>query len=176
VLDTGSAIDMVALAWLQTGSPTLQTMGSIGVMLMAGMLLLLVGLMVVAVWQGGATSVVEQVSPGSQSSMSDSVEERPDTADPGGGQSGTTSTVEDEAEVVELTDEEVILDILKDNDGRMKQARIVDETGWSKSKVSMLLSEMEDDGDITKLRMGRENIISLSGNEPDAAGSPFDSQ
>ena len=58
----------------------------------------------------------------------------------------------------------------------MKQAKIVDETGWSKSKVSMLLSEMEDDGDISKLRMGRENIISLSGSEPEAAGSPFEDE
>jgi len=32
----------------------------------------------------------------------------------------------------------------------MKQVNIVEETEWSKSKVSMLLSEMEDDGDISK--------------------------
>ena len=40
----------------------------------------------------------------------------------------------------------------------------------------MLLSEMEDDGDISKLRVGRENIISLAGNEPEAAGSPFEDE
>jgi len=64
--------------------------------------------------------------------------------------------------------------LLHENGGRMKQVNIVDETGWSKSKVSMLLSEMEDEGDISKLRVGRENIISLDGHEPDAAGSPLD--
>jgi hypothetical protein len=73
-----------------------------------------------------------------------------------------------------LSDEDRVLGLLEENEGRMKQVNIVDETDWSKSKVSMLLSEMEDDGKISKLRVGRENIISLAGQEPDAAGSPFE--
>jgi predicted transcriptional regulator len=56
----------------------------------------------------------------------------------------------------------------------MHQVDIVDETDWSKSKVSMLLWDMEDEGTISKLRVGRENIVSLAGHEPDAAGSPFE--
>jgi hypothetical protein len=40
----------------------------------------------------------------------------------------------------------------------------------------MLLSDMEDDGEISKLRVGRENIISKRGMEPEAAGSPFDDE
>jgi uncharacterized membrane protein len=43
----------------------------------------------------------------------------------------------------------------------MKQANIVDETGWSNAKVSQLLSAMDDDERINKLRIGRENLISL---------------
>jgi hypothetical protein len=73
-----------------------------------------------------------------------------------------------------LTDEARVLQLLEDNGGRMKQVNIVEETGWSKSKVSMLLSEMADQGEISKLRMGRENIISLDGHEPDAARSPYE--
>ncbi|WP_266076259.1 helix-turn-helix transcriptional regulator [Haladaptatus caseinilyticus] len=73
-----------------------------------------------------------------------------------------------------LTDEARVKKLLRENGGRMKQVNIVEETGWSKSKVSMLLSEMEDEGEISKLRVGRENIISLDGHEPDAAGSPLD--
>jgi hypothetical protein len=73
-----------------------------------------------------------------------------------------------------MSDEERVVSLLEDHGGRMKQVNIVEETGWSKSKVSMLLSEMEDDGTISKLRVGRENIVSLSGHEPDAAGSPFE--
>ncbi|THE63376.1 hypothetical protein D8Y22_18965 [Salinadaptatus halalkaliphilus] len=73
-----------------------------------------------------------------------------------------------------LTDEDRVVKLIEANGGRMKQVNIVDETGWSKSKVSMLLSEMEDDGTISKLRVGRENIISLEGFEPEATKSPFE--
>ncbi|QLD87028.1 hypothetical protein HWV23_15280 [Natronomonas halophila] len=73
-----------------------------------------------------------------------------------------------------MSDEERVVSLLEAHGGRMKQVNIVEETGWSKSKVSMLLSEMEDEGTISKLRVGRENIVSLSGHEPDAAGSPFE--
>ncbi|MFD1646307.1 helix-turn-helix transcriptional regulator [Haloarchaeobius litoreus] len=75
-----------------------------------------------------------------------------------------------------LTDEDRVVELLTENGGRMRQSNIVDETDWSKSKVSMLLSDMEDDGSISKLRVGRENIVSLAGHEPDAVGSPFDDE
>lgn len=75
-----------------------------------------------------------------------------------------------------LSDEDRIIKLLEDNDGRMRQVSIVEETEWSKSKVSMLLSEMEEDGEISKLRVGRENIISLAGQEPAAASSPFEDE
>ncbi|GGL56226.1 helix-turn-helix transcriptional regulator [Halocalculus aciditolerans] len=68
-----------------------------------------------------------------------------------------------------LTDDRRVINLLEDHGGRMRQASIVDETDWSKSKVSMLLSDMEDDDRITRLRIGRENVVSLPGHEPDAA-------
>ncbi|MXV62489.1 hypothetical protein GS429_10520 [Natronorubrum sp. JWXQ-INN-674] len=73
-----------------------------------------------------------------------------------------------------LTDEDRVVKLIRENGGRMKQVNIVQETGWSKSKVSMLLSDMEEAGTISKLRVGRENIISLEGFEPEATKSPFD--
>lgn len=75
-----------------------------------------------------------------------------------------------------LSDEDRVVKLLTENNGRLKQVKIVEETGWSKSKVSMLLSDMEEEGTISKLRVGRENIISLDGDEPEAAGSPFDDE
>jgi uncharacterized membrane protein len=74
----------------------------------------------------------------------------------------------------EQSDEQRVLELLRENNGRIKQARIVERTDWSKSKVSLLLSEMESNDQISKLRVGRENLISLAGNEPEAAGSPFE--
>lgn len=75
-----------------------------------------------------------------------------------------------------LSDEEQVVALLESRGGRMKQVEIVDRTDWSKSKVSMLLSDMESEGTVSKLRVGRENIVSLAGHEPDAAGSPFDDE
>lgn len=60
-----------------------------------------------------------------------------------------------------LSDEERVLRLLQENDGRMKQVDIVNETNWSNAKVSQLLSEMDSEEKIDKLRIGRENLISL---------------
>lgn len=49
----------------------------------------------------------------------------------------------------------------------MKQANIVKETGWSDAKVSQLLSAMADEERVEKLRLGRENLISLPDEDED---------
>jgi len=95
------------------------------------------------------------------------------TTGTGAGAGATEPAVSDEEL---LTDEDRVVSLLEENGGRMRQVNIVDETGWSKSKVSMLLSDMEDDDVVSKLRVGRENIVSLDGHEPDVAGSPFDDE
>jgi uncharacterized membrane protein len=86
------------------------------------------------------------------------------------GATATTGTVEptteesepdDEVDEELLSDEERVERLLDANGGRMKQATIVKETGWSNAKVSQLLSAMADDGAINKLRIGRENLISF---------------
>ena len=60
-----------------------------------------------------------------------------------------------------LSDEERVEQLLEANGGRMKQAAIVEETGWSNAKVSQLLSEMNENDRIQKLRIGRENLIAV---------------
>ena len=71
------------------------------------------------------------------------------------------SEPEDEADLSLLSDEERVERLLERNGGRMRQADIVAETGWSDAKVSQLLSAMADEGRVEKLRLGRENLISL---------------
>lgn len=73
-----------------------------------------------------------------------------------------------------LTDEDRVQALLREHGGRMKQTRIVEETDWSKAKVSRLLSSMNDEGTVEKLSIGRENIVSLDGHGPDAARSPHE--
>ncbi len=71
----------------------------------------------------------------------------------------------DAVDVELLSDEERVERLLRANGGRMKQASIVEETGWSDAKVSQLLSSMADEDRIDKLRLGRENLISLPGDD-----------
>ena len=59
--------------------------------------------------------------------------------------------------------EDEILDILRNHGGRMKQADLVDETDWSKATVSRLLSSLEEDGRVEKIRVGRGNVVQLTG-------------
>lgn len=96
--------------------------------------------------------------------------------EPGGPPAGTegttasTETAADEEEPEEdlslLSDEERVERLLERNGGRMRQADVVEETGWSDAKVSQLLSAMAEEGRIEKLRLGRENLISLPENDP----------
>ena len=128
-------------------------------------------------------AVVVRRSDGSQSSESEAAttEERTAETAPAGtaktADEPPATAAEPEVSAAELrSDEEIVRSLLGENDGRMRQSEIVDETGWSKSKVSMLLSEMAETGELSKLRVGRENIVSLDGHEPEAAGSPFDEE
>lgn len=57
------------------------------------------------------------------------------------------------------TSKDQILTILDAHDGRMYQQDVIVETGFSAGTVSRLLSEMEDDGQIARLRKGREKIV-----------------
>lgn len=74
----------------------------------------------------------------------------------------TPEEQEDPVDPELLSDEERVEQMLIDRGGRMKQSAIVEETNWSSAKVSQLLSEMEENGRIEKLRIGRENLISLA--------------
>jgi hypothetical protein len=85
-----------------------------------------------------------------------------DGGDPDGAlQASQASETDDDLDVELLSDEERVERLLTENGGRMKQARIVTETGWSNAKVSQLLSSMDEEGRIDKLRIGRENLISF---------------
>lgn len=65
-----------------------------------------------------------------------------------------------------VSDEDKVISHLYENGGRLPQGEIVEKTGWSKSKVSRLLSKMEGSEKITKMSIGRKNIVILYGQEP----------
>ena len=80
---------------------------------------------------------------------------------------GGQEAADDEVDLSLLSDEERVEWLLEQHGGRMRQAAIVEETGWSDAKVSQLLSTMADDGRVEKLRLGRENLISLPDDDGD---------
>ncbi|MBU3968512.1 MAG: hypothetical protein KKG76_14265 [Euryarchaeota archaeon] len=60
-----------------------------------------------------------------------------------------------------LGDEEMIEKYLAKVGGQAYQTGIVNESGLSKSKISIVLAKMKDEGRIIKIRKGKENIIRL---------------
>jgi len=86
---------------------------------------------------------------------------------------GAEEPAEPEEDLSLLADDERVIRLLERNGGRMRQADIVSETKWSDAKVSQLLSSMAENDEVTKLRIGRENLISLP-NVDALDGSPVD--
>jgi hypothetical protein len=73
-----------------------------------------------------------------------------------------------------FTREDKIVALLEAAGGRMEQSDIVDRTDWSKATVSRVLSKMADEGRVTKISLGRRNLITLPGAEPEGAKSPYE--
>jgi hypothetical protein len=115
---------------------------------------------VIAVMMGGTERVRTVLSKGGTQEESEPVEEGSDA----GAETATQppeSDSDSDIDIGLLSDEERVERLLEQNGGRMKQATIVKETGWSNAKVSQLLSSMEEEERINKLRIGRENLISF---------------
>jgi hypothetical protein len=64
-----------------------------------------------------------------------------------------------------LGDEEMIEKYLAKVGGQAYQTGIVKESGLSKSKISIVLAKMKEEGRIIKIRKGKENIIRLVTNK-----------
>mgnify|MGYP000545477968 CR=1 FL=1 len=155
--------------------------------LIGGAILIALGL-VVAVFvrrgDGPTSSTAGRETDGTAAETESDTGDRPPATDAGATTTDSTTETADAAAAAEgdadeetdaetavdpslLSDEERVERLLNENGGRMKQARIVRETGWSDAKVSQLLSTMADDGRVEKLRLGRENLISLPDEDPE---------
>jgi hypothetical protein len=93
-----------------------------------------------------------------------------DGPEPTDGDEGGDTEEEPAVDPELLSDEERVERLLRQNGGRMKQANIVRETNWSNAKVSQLLSSMDEADRIDKLRIGRENLITLPDEDPGEFG------
>ena len=110
-----------------------------------------VGLLVVLVVAGVAYGRLRETAEGHPS----------EAGSPGAAGSSAGATADSPQPTELATDEDRVRSLLEAEGGRIRQADIADRLEWSDSKTSRVLSEMADDGDIEKLRIGRENVIDL---------------
>ncbi|HTX44534.1 MAG TPA: hypothetical protein VMC61_07355, partial [Methanocella sp.] len=61
-----------------------------------------------------------------------------------------------------LSDEEKVIMYLGEAGGQMFQSDLVKKTDFSKSKLSMVLSDLKEKGTILKIKKGKENLIRLN--------------
>lgn len=61
----------------------------------------------------------------------------------------------------DLQYEEMIEQIIIQSGGQVPQSFIVEKSGFSKSKISVVITEMKQKGRIVKIRNGKENLIRL---------------
>ena len=166
-------------AVLTTGSPDGSSLPSLSPTVL-GAVLVLLGIAAAVAWRfggvpGSSSGSGSRSSPGSTPTPGAGSGASRSGSAGGSGSSGSSPSPEPAVPDEELlADDDRVLRLLESNGGRMRQVSIVEETDWSKSKVSMLLSEMEEGGQLSKLRIGRENIVSLEGHEPDMERSRAD--
>ena len=71
-------------------------------------------------------------------------------------------------EFARMDPEDALYLLLCQEGGKMKQSQMVTATGWSKSKVSRRLSDLEDAGRIGRVRQGREKVVFVKPGTDDA--------
>ena len=60
-----------------------------------------------------------------------------------------------------LSNEEQVLLLVEERGGRMKQADVAEELGWTAAKTSQVTKRLREDGDLEAFRLGRENVLEL---------------
>lgn len=66
-------------------------------------------------------------------------------------------------------DAECIHRILEKKGGRVYQTDVVKATDWSKAKVSRLLGEMEQRGEVDRFKVGRKKVVCYPQHLPECA-------
>lgn len=73
----------------------------------------------------------------------------------------TQVTPETEPEEDLLSNEERVLRLVRENEGRMKQQAIANELGWTDAKTSKVVRTLREEGELEGFRLGRENVLRL---------------
>ncbi|MFB6256547.1 MAG: helix-turn-helix transcriptional regulator [Haloplanus sp.] len=60
-----------------------------------------------------------------------------------------------------LSNEERVLQFVRDQGGRVKQQEIVEAFDWTEARTSQIVRDLRDDGNLEGFRLGRENVLKL---------------
>ncbi|MFB6102936.1 MAG: helix-turn-helix transcriptional regulator [Haloplanus sp.] len=87
--------------------------------------------------------------------------------DDSGGGAETAAPEEGGAEAREdlLSNEERVLQFVRERGGRVKQQEIVEAFDWTEARTSQIVRDLRDDGDLEGFRLGRENVLKLPDEE-----------
>lgn len=66
----------------------------------------------------------------------------------------------------DLPDEDKILRLLVKRGGRVDRSTVQQETGWSDDRLETVISNMEDEGQVSAITVGRKRVICRRGFEP----------
>lgn len=69
-----------------------------------------------------------------------------------------------------LSNEERVLRLLEDHDGRIKQQEVVSELDWTEAKTSQVVRGLREDGAVDVFRIGRENVLTLPDDDEGTEG------
>jgi len=93
---------------------------------------------------------------------------RPDTAPVDGasgdgddGDDGDDAAPPPDAREDLLSNEERVLQFVRDQGGRVKQQEIVEAFDWTEARTSQIVRDLRDDGSLEGFRLGRENVLKL---------------
>ncbi len=86
---------------------------------------------------------------------------------PADGATGTDPSAGDGDDGVEtpsedlLSNEEQVVQFLRESGGRVKQQRVASELDWTAAKTSQVIGGLREDGELETFRIGRENVVTL---------------
>jgi hypothetical protein len=64
-----------------------------------------------------------------------------------------------------LSNEERVLQFVREQGGRVKQQEIVEAFDWTEARTSQIVRDLRDDGSLEGFRLGRENVLKISDDE-----------
>jgi len=76
------------------------------------------------------------------------------------GDGADTGVAESEREDL-LSNEERVLQFVREQGGRVKQQEIVEAFDWTEARTSQIVRDLRDDGALEGFRLGRENVLKL---------------